>query len=124
MELKFACADFTFPLLAHDNVLDLIAMLDIEGVDIGLFQDRSHLQPSGEFADIGRKAAKLRKKLDDRGLKPADVFLQTALDFESLAPNHPEREKRERARELFLKNIGICIRMRKQTRFRLTGCIF
>ncbi len=26
MRLKLACADFTFPLLPHDHVLDLIAM--------------------------------------------------------------------------------------------------
>ena len=103
MELKFACADFTFPLLAHDKVLDLIAMLEIEGVDIGLFQDRSHLQPSSEFAHLSKNAVELKKKLNDRGLKPADVFLQTALDFVSLAPNHPVRSNREKARELFMK---------------------
>ena len=38
MQLKLACADFTFPLLPHDRVLDLIAMLGFEGVDIGLFE--------------------------------------------------------------------------------------
>ena len=29
MRLKLACADFTFPLLLHDQVLDLIAMLKL-----------------------------------------------------------------------------------------------
>ena len=43
MKPKLACADFTFPLLPHAKVLDLIAMLGIKGVDIGLFEDRSHL---------------------------------------------------------------------------------
>ncbi len=43
MKPKLACADFTFPLLPHANALDLIAMLGIKGVDIGLFEDRSHL---------------------------------------------------------------------------------
>ena len=32
MRLKLACADFTFPLLPHDHVLDLIAMLKLKGV--------------------------------------------------------------------------------------------
>ena len=49
MRLKLATADFTFPLLPHDQVLDLIAMLDIPGVDIGLFEGRSHLWPSRQF---------------------------------------------------------------------------
>ena len=49
MNLKLACADFTFPLLAHDHVLDLIAMLGFEGVDVGLFEGRSYLWPSRVF---------------------------------------------------------------------------
>ncbi|HVF10207.1 MAG TPA: hypothetical protein VNA16_05360, partial [Abditibacteriaceae bacterium] len=72
MQKKFACADFTFPLLPHDRVLDLIALLDIKGVDIGLFEDRSHLWPSKEFRNIAKSSAQLAKKLDDRGLQPAD----------------------------------------------------
>src|SRR3954465_13867502 len=74
-EWLLACADFTFPLLAHDKVLDLIAALELDGVDIGLFEGRSHLWPSREFPDLSRSATSLREKLTDRGLKPADVFL-------------------------------------------------
>lgn len=105
MELKFACADFTFPLLPHDKVLDLISMLGVEGVDIGLFQDRSHLQPSTEFIDIKKNARVLSAKLKDRGLKPADIFLQPALDFVSAAPNHPDKKIREKAREFFIQTL-------------------
>ncbi len=79
--------------------------MGIEGVDTGLFEGRSHLQPSNEFEDLSKHSAKLRKKLKDRGLKPADIFLQTALDFVSLATNHPQKEKREKARDLFLKTL-------------------
>ena len=105
MELKFACADFTFPLLPHDRVLDLISMLEIEGVEIGLFEDRSHLWPSKVFKDLKKNARELGRKLKDRGLKPADIFLQTALDFVSVAPNHPDSSVRAKARELFLKTL-------------------
>src|SRR6266498_4543249 len=48
MHAKFACADFTFPLLPHHEVLQLIAMLEFTGVDIGLFENRSHLWSSRE----------------------------------------------------------------------------
>lgn len=105
MELKFACADFTFPLLPHDKVLDLMAILGMDGVDIGLFQDRSHLQPSGEFSDLSSNAEILGRKLRDRGLEPADIFLQTSLDFVSYAPNHPGMARRKVARDLFLKTL-------------------
>ena len=74
----------------HDKSLDLIALLDFEGVDIGLFEGRSHLWPSRVFEDLQRVGPELAGKLGDRGLEPADVFLQTAPDFDSLAPNHPD----------------------------------
>ena len=48
MQFKLACADFTFPLLPHDDALDLIAALGFDGVDLGMFEGRSHLQPSRE----------------------------------------------------------------------------
>jgi sugar phosphate isomerase/epimerase len=99
--MKLACADYSFPLLAHDRVLDLIALLEFEAVDVGLFEGRSHLQPSGEFAAVRDSAGRLARKLGDRGLRPADIFLQTAPEFVSLAPNHPEEGRRRRAREVF-----------------------
>lgn len=102
---KLACADFTFPLLAHDAVLDLIAGMAFDGVDIGLFEGRSHLWPSREFADVTRSAEQLRKKLDERKLRLADVFLQLDPDFVPYAINHPEPSRRSHARETFLKTL-------------------
>jgi sugar phosphate isomerase/epimerase len=105
MALKLACADFTFPLLPHDKSLDLIAMLGFEGVDIGLFEGRSHLWPSVVFADLRASARELKKKLRDRGLALADVFLQTAPDFVSIAPNHPDPSIRRQARDWFERTV-------------------
>ena len=105
MNKKFACADFTFPLLPHDRVLDLIALLDMQGVDVGLFESRSHLWPSKVLRNIPKSSAELANKLGDRGLKPADIFLQTAADFVSMAPNHPDPKIRQTARDLFQKTV-------------------
>ena len=105
VKLKLACADFTFPLLSHDGVLDLIAALDLEGVGIGLFQDRSHLQPADEFKNLSRSAKRLARKVSDRGLKVADVYLQMALDFRSWAINHPNGARRKKARDWFLRTL-------------------
>ncbi|HEY1784698.1 MAG TPA: sugar phosphate isomerase/epimerase family protein [Pirellulales bacterium] len=101
MQFKLACADFTFPLLPHDDALDLIAALGFDGVDLGLFEGRSHLQPSREFRNAGKSARRLQKGLAERGLKAADIYLQTAADFVSLAPNHPDALRRRKARDLF-----------------------
>ena len=105
MRYRLACADFTFPLLTHDKVLKLIAMLGFEGVDIGLFEGRSHLWPSREFADLGRSAGELRRKLGGAGLQPADIFLQMDSDFTPFAINHPEQERRDKARDWYLRSL-------------------
>ena len=101
MKIKFACADFTFPLLTHNQALRVISALDIRGVDIGLFQNRSHLQPAAEFKNVRRAARRLKRRLDDNGLVAADIFLQLALDYESRALNHPTPHRRRMAREAF-----------------------
>ncbi len=105
MDYKFACADFSFPLLSHDQALKLIAMLGFEGVDIGLFEERSHLWPSREFVDVGTSARQLKKKLDDNGLMAADIFLQMANDFTPYAINHPEPGRRQKAGDWFRKTL-------------------
>ena len=109
MKLRLACADFSFPLLSHGRVLDLIALLEFQGVDIGLFEGRSHLQPSGEFRNVRKHAGDLRRQLDGRGLRAADVFLQAAPDFASLAANHPDATRRATARDLFRRTVEYAV---------------
>ena len=100
-----SCADFTFPLLTHDQSLDLITTLGFKGVDVGLFQDRSHLQPQSEFANLRRNARRLKHKLDDRGLKMADLFLQVSGDAGASAINNPQPRLRRNNRDWFLKTL-------------------
>src|SRR5712672_1141024 len=105
MKLKLACADFAFPLLPHDRVLDLIAMLEFDGVDIGLFEGRSHLWPSRVFVSPAESGKQLGRRLADRGLRCADVFLQMNPSFIPYAINHPEATRRRRAGDWFLKTL-------------------
>jgi sugar phosphate isomerase/epimerase len=105
MTFKLACADFAFPLLEHEQSLKLIAMLGFEGVDIGLFEGRSHLWPSREFENVARAATTLKEKTDALGLRVADVFLQTAPDFRPYAVNQPDASRRALAREWFSRTL-------------------
>lgn len=105
MKRPLACADFTFPLLSHDQSLDLIGMLGFDGVDIGLFEKRSHRWPSKELRQPRRAGRALAKKAADRGLRIADVFLQMAPDFVPYAVNHPQPARRRKAREGFLRTL-------------------
>src|SRR4051812_42164166 len=118
-----ASADFTFPLLPHDKVLDLIAALEMDGVDVGLFEGRSHLWPSKEFADI-TAASTLARKLAERGLKPADVFLQMDPDFVPFAINQPDAARRAKARDWFERTLEYAARLGSPHVTTLPGVYF
>jgi len=124
MRLKLACADFTFPILPHRQVLQLISMLGLKGVDIGLFEDRSHLQPSSEFKNVNRSARSLRRKLEYNGLVAADIFLQLALDYQSRAVNNPRPAIRRKARDAFLKVLDYAAECKGKHITALPGAFF
>lgn len=105
MQFRLACADFAFPLLAHDRVLKLIAMLDLAGADIGLFEGRSHLWPSHEFIAPERSGGRLKAQLDDLGLVATDIFLQMNPDFAPYAINQPDALRRAHARAWFARTL-------------------
>ncbi len=125
MNIKgFAAADFTFPLLSHDNSLKLISMMGMDGVDIGLFEGRSHLWPSKEFSDPVASAGQLKAKLDDLGLRCADVFLQMDADFVPFAINHPEADRRARARDWFERTLEYAAAAGSEHVTALPGVLF
>lgn len=99
--IEFSCADFTFPLLSHEKCLTLIAMMEFSWVDIGLFNDRSHIQPKDQFIEPEKNGKRLRKLSEELGLKISDIFIQTALDFSECAINHPNPIIRKEQREIF-----------------------
>ena len=98
---RLSCADFSFPLLSHEGSLNLIADMGMDGVDIGLFEGRSHLYPSQEFRATEKSGTALKKKVADRGLVVADVFLQMAPGFIPSAINHPSGTQRKKCRAGF-----------------------
>jgi len=106
---KISCADFSFPLLPYEHVLDLIARLGCQGVDLGLIAKRTHKwnQPEEVLGNVSASARELRRLYGERGLEFADVYLIPATDFHTLACNHPEAAERKRSRELFLKSLEL-----------------
>lgn len=97
---KFSCADFTFPLLPHDQVLDLLRLIEIKAVDLGIFEGRSHHSPSQIAENPVAAAAMLRDKLNQRDLDVADVFMQTGPEPLVDAVNDPNPVTRHRNRTL------------------------
>lgn len=105
MKINLSCADFSFPLLAHDAVLGVIALLGFRGVDIGLFAGRSHLRPEVELRKPAKHGSALRRRLAGQGLVAADIFLQVHDNFTDFAVNHPDAARRKFAREQFLRTL-------------------
>jgi len=109
MELRLACAGFTFPLLTHDQAFNLIGLLGFGAVDVGLFEGRSHLQPSHVMAHLAASARELSQKVDGCGLVFADIFFQSP-SFQAMAANHPDPQERRHGRELFLRMLEFALR--------------
>jgi len=101
MPFTFACADFTFPVLEHSKVLDLLRLLDFEAVDLGIFEGRSHHYPSTVARDPEGSAEALRQRLDERGLAVSDVFVQTGPEPPVAAANTPDASVGRGNRETF-----------------------
>ena len=99
--MKFACADFAWPLLPHERVLSHIHMLDIEGLDLGIFGNRSHIRPEMVRADIPMWSGILKERIQRSGLQLADLFFQPWSEFEVMAANHPDPGQQEEAAALF-----------------------
>lgn len=103
--IKFSCADFTFPLLTHENSLRLIKLLGIDAVDLGIFEDRSHIFPSQVAVSPEKKGKELLNKLNETGLLASDVFFQPGAEPPVAAPNDPDSAVREKNRFLFQRMI-------------------
>lgn len=102
-KIKFSCADFTFPLLSHNKVLQLIHLLGFDAVDLGIFENRSHHYPSQIAKNPVREGKLLAEKLKDVSLEVTDVFLQTGEEPSVAAANDPQKTIRDNNRKLFLK---------------------
>ena len=86
-------------------------MMGFQGVDIGLFEDRSHIYPSHVVPNLAASARDLSSRVQDKGLEIADVYFQASgPGLPALAMNHPDAEERRRARELFARIVEFTLR--------------
>jgi sugar phosphate isomerase/epimerase len=99
--MKLSCADFTWPLLPHDKVLALIHLLDLEGVDIGFFGNRSHIRPEVVREDVALWAGILGERLARTQVELADLYYQPWSDFPTMAPNNPDPKQQADSDALF-----------------------
>ena len=110
--MKLACADDTFRLLRpYRAVLDLVAALGVEAVDLFLAGNRSVIRPEDVRDDVAGAVARVGADLAAVGLKVSDVFVLPWTHLETMAPNHPDAEERERSRALFRDMLELAVRL-------------
>ncbi|HEY4276787.1 MAG TPA: sugar phosphate isomerase/epimerase family protein [Conexibacter sp.] len=122
--MRLACGDHSFPLLGHEQVCDLVRMLGFDGLDIGLMGNRSHVRPEVVRRDVAGWAGRLSERVRGRGLDIADVFVIPWTEFEVMAPNHPDREERRKAAELFADMLELTVRLEARGMTTVPGIAF
>jgi len=109
MNAKFSCADFTFPEATHDQALGIIQLLGFQGVDLGIFEDRSHHVPSSLSQDPQPAAKQMQERLHRYGLEASDVFVQFGPEPPVASVNDPDPGTRKQTREQFLGMVEFAV---------------
>ncbi len=109
--LRYSCADFTFPLLPHDKVLQLVRMLEFDAIDLGIFAGRSHIQPKDIVPDVASAVRRTTESIQPHGLAVSDVFLQTGDDPSVKAANTSDEVVRAENRTVFGAVLEYCAGM-------------
>lgn len=122
--MRFATADYSFPLLSWEKALRLATDLGMNGIDISLFQGRSHLKPEEELVNPSAAGAKAAATVKSNGLVVADVFGIPGKDFVGLCPNHPDEGVRHASREYFRRLVDFAAACGTAHLSSLPGAVF
>jgi sugar phosphate isomerase/epimerase len=122
--MRLASADFSWPGLRSEFVLDLIAELGLDGVSMMFMEGFVDRSPRDVAAEPERWAERIGAQLAERELAVADVFLNPSPDLESLAVNHPDPAARAAGDELFERFLIFAARLGSSGMTTLPGLVF
>ena len=109
--MQLSCGDHSFPVLPHEQTVELVKMLGFDAFDLAVMGNRSHVRPEEIRGDIAGWAGRLEERIRGRGLEIADVFCIPWTDFATMAPNNPDAAERERGTELFRDMLDLTVRL-------------
>ncbi|MDX6542370.1 MAG: hypothetical protein QOI71_3980 [Gaiellales bacterium] len=109
--MQLSCGDHSFPVLPHEQTVELVKMLGFEAFDLAVMGNRSHVRPEVIREDIPGWAGRLEERIRGRGLEIADVFCIPWTDFAVMAPNSPDDAERERGAALFQDMLELTVRL-------------
>lgn len=100
MRIRYSCADYGWPSLQHRTVMAVASDLGYDGIDIGIFEEATHVKVS-DLKHWREKSARVSRDLNDKGLQCADVFLIPSADLSCLTPSHPDPQVQTDAIRIF-----------------------
>jgi sugar phosphate isomerase/epimerase len=109
--MRLSCGDHSFPVLPHEQTVELVKLLGFDAFDLAVMGNRSHVRPEAIRGDIPGWAGRLEERIRGRGLEIADVFCIPWTDFAIMAPNNPDGAERERGTELFRDMLELTVRL-------------
>lgn len=109
--MKLSCGNDSFPLLAHEIGVGLIAQLGFDGYDLSLAGTRSPVRLAAVLSDVPSWAGRLDERVRGRGLEFSDVFYVASDDFETMSVNHPDAAEREAGRGQFRRILDLVVRL-------------
>jgi sugar phosphate isomerase/epimerase len=109
--VRLSCGDHSFPVLPHEQTVELVRMLGFEAFDLAVMGNRSHIRPEVIREDIAGWAGRLDERIRGRGLEIADVFCIPWTDFATMAPNNPDDAERERGSAMFRDMLELTVRL-------------
>lgn len=122
--LRVASANFSWPGLDPELVLDLIAGIGLEGVSLAFIGGVSMESPEQIAADPEGAADRLGSALADRGLALADVLLIPDGALVERAVNHPGPGQAEASRAMFVEFLRFASRIGSSGITILPGLVF
>jgi sugar phosphate isomerase/epimerase len=122
--MRLASADFTWPGLRPEFVLDLIAELGLEGVSMAFMGGYTARRPEDVAEDPEGWGERVAAELAARELQPADVFLIPRVDLVGLSVNHPDPGEREASDALFATFLRFARRVGSSGMTVLPGLVY
>jgi len=105
----FTCVTFSFSALPFERAVRLIALLDLERVDVDCYTGSNHVSASVIADDPGAAADRIRRATEDAGVGVSQLFFTFGRDFADRAVNTPDAAVR-RANEGAMRALAACAR--------------
>src|SRR5260370_22692160 len=85
-----SCVTFSFASLSFESAVGVIALLELERVDVDCYTGSRHVPASEVLADPHAAAERIRRATEGAGVGVSQLFFTFGRDFADLAATSPD----------------------------------